>query len=317
MDSFNIYNPSPYPGNPFDPANDMAFAQWRAWKLAEYPTEPAELMVEVKDAARLSNEERGQITRRLLKTNLAIYRITEGDIQGKDTIRRLGRQLGLEHLDDNLCADQDSITSLQVVDAGRHTGYIPYSNKPLNWHTDGYYNPLEYQIRAILMHCVRPALEGGENALLDHELIYIKLRDENPDFIRALMAPDAMTIPPNNENDTEIRGAQSGPVFSIEKGSGNLHMRYSARMRNIIWKEDAITREAEAYLRDLLTAGTNGVFEYRLQAGEGLISNNVLHRRAGFSDGEQQASQRLLYRARFYDRVKGTDLADIPALETR
>ena len=40
----------------------------------------------------------------------------------------------------------------------------------------------------------------------------------------------------------------------------------------------------------------------RLQAGEGLISNNVLHNRTAFSD--KPGHNRLLYRARFFDRIE-------------
>lgn len=92
----------------------------------------------------------------------------------------LAIELGLNKLDDNLCADEDSITSLQVVETARHTSYIPYTNKRLSWHTDGYYNPPERQIRGMLLHCVENAMAGGENQLLDHEWAYIHLRDENP-----------------------------------------------------------------------------------------------------------------------------------------
>ena len=79
--------------------------------------------------------------------------------------------------------------------------YIPYTNKALSWHTDGYYNVLDKQIFGIIMHCVRPAAEGGVNSLLNPENVYIALRDENPAYIEALMHPEAMTIPDNIEKD--------------------------------------------------------------------------------------------------------------------
>ena len=56
-----------------------------------------------------------------------------------------------------------------------------------------------------MLHCVSPAADGGENGLLDPEIAYLRLRDENPEFIRALMAPDAMTIPANTEEGGENR----------------------------------------------------------------------------------------------------------------
>jgi hypothetical protein len=41
-------------------------------------------------------------------------------------------------------------------------------------------------VRGLILHCVQSAATGGENQLLDHEIAYILLRDENPDHIRAL-----------------------------------------------------------------------------------------------------------------------------------
>ena len=300
-------------GGPFDLADETAYRQWRAAKLRDYPTSVDALRVAIADPAALSAAEHAALLARCAQANMAVYRLGEGAgraaARDKTVIRRLGRQLGLERLDNNLCADEDGITSLQVVAEGRHGGYIPYTNRALNWHTDGYYNRPEQTIRAIVMHCVQPAAEGGENGLFDHELAYIQLRDEDPELIAALMRPDAMTIPPNTEGGEELRGVQSGPVFSIEPGTGNLHMRYTARLRNIAWKEDAPTRKAARRLRELLGDGGPGVFAYRLAAGEGVVSNNVLHSRGAFKDGPR--AMRLLYRARYYDRIAGTDLNDL------
>jgi hypothetical protein len=62
-----------------------------------------------------------------------------------------------------------------------------------------------------------------------------------------------------------------------------------------------LTRAAREFLGVLLAEGDGPVFRYRLQPGEGLISNNVLHNRTAFKDGEGRG--RLLYRARFFDRI--------------
>ena len=32
----------------------------------------------------------------------------------------------------------------------------------------------------MILHCVRPARQGGDNRLLDHEMAYIALRDADP-----------------------------------------------------------------------------------------------------------------------------------------
>ena len=189
-------------------------------------------------------------------------------------------------------------------------GYIPYSNRRLLWHTDGYYNPPERRVRAFVLHCVSPAASGGENALLDPEIAYLLLRDANPEHIRALMQPDAMTIPANTEEGGEGRPAQTGPVFSIDPATDCLHMRYTARTRSIEWKADAATQSAVQALERLLADDSPYVFRYRLAAGEGLLCNNVLHNRTGFADAADKGVSRLIYRARYHDRIVGTGLRE-------
>ena len=160
-------------------------------------------------------------------------------------------------------------------------------------------------MRGFILHCVQPAAEGGENSLIDHELVYMRLRDENPAYIQALMHPAAMTIPPNVDAGTEIRGACIGPVFSIDALMGSLHMRYSARKRNIEWRDDELTRKAADLITEILD-NNDLAYKYRLKAGEGVICNNILHKRSGFNDSQDE--KRLMYRARYYDRVADTGL---------
>jgi alpha-ketoglutarate-dependent taurine dioxygenase len=81
-------------------------------------------------------------------------------------------------------------------------------------------------------------------------------------------------------------------------------MRYSARAKNIQWKGDSAVRGALAFLTALLDGDEPGILRHRLAPGQGLIANNVLHNRTGFSDGD--GTSRLLYRARFLDRIAGT-----------
>ncbi len=283
----------------FNLSQPEAYQQWRQRKLADYPHTLQTLSVSLQNPWALSTKELATLDTVLARTNLAIYKC-EGAKLNKEALQRLTSQLGLSQLDANLCADEDQMTSLQVRQTGRHGGYIPYSNKRLSWHTDGYYNPPEQQVRAIVLHCVRPAYEGGENQFLDPEILYIQLRDQNPDWIAALQHPDAMLIPPNIENGKEIRGETRGSVFSVLP-SGHLHMRYSARARNIEWRQDAHIKAATEFITEFLRSDSVYIFRYRLAANEGVISNNVLHNRTAFID--KTGAERLLYRARFYQRA--------------
>lgn len=289
-------------GNPFNLENEKAYQAWRENKLKDYPEKVDELIVEINDPAALTPAEFDAIHARVVKTNMAVYAGNTGKDPDKSIPARLGKQFSLTELDDNMGADE-GITSLKIVSGQWRGGYIPYTNKPIHWHTDGYYNPLDLQIHALFLHCVSPAAKGGENALLDHEIAYIHLRDTRPEFIKALMANDAMTIPANIDNGKEIRPECTGPVFSVMP-DGNLHMRYTARTRSIKWKEDADTLAAVKALSEFLDSGSSHIYRATLASGQGLISNNVLHDRSGFE--EDEGHKRLLYRLRYYQRIADT-----------
>lgn len=292
--------------NPFDPANEAAYQAWREQKLAHYPQRIEDLLVEIADPYHLTDAEHAAILDRCRRANMAIYVTALGANPDKDVVRAIGNRFGLTRLDNNMCADEDSITSLQVVEAGPHPRYIPYTNRPIQWHTDGYYNEPDQQIQGLILHCVRPAMTGGDNGLLDQEIAYILLRDANPDYVRALMRPDAMTIPPNQVEGEELRPARSGPVFSIDPHDGHLHMRYTKRARNVEWSPDPLLREAVQYLEHLLDSDSPYLLRGLLQPGCGLLCNNVLHDRTAFTDDADPAKRRLLFRARYYDRIGGS-----------
>ena len=302
-------NPSTSDFHPFDLSHPRDYARWRMWKLADYPVTASDLRVWLKNPGAPSAAESAAILGTCRKANMAIYDCGDRPFD-KDLLRRFGLRFGLERLDMNLRADEDSITSLRVVPESGGTHYIPYTSRPLNWHTDGYYNTPDQQVRAIVMHCVQDAASGGENRLLDPEIAYLLLRDANPDYIRALMQPDALTIAANVDAGSEIRAARSGPVFTVEKAGGSLHMRYTARTRSIIWKDDRDTRMAVGFLAELLAGDSPCVFSHRLRAGQGIICNNVLHSRSAFTDAADSGKVRLLYRARYHDRIRGTALTN-------
>ncbi len=285
--------------SPFDLDDDRAYRGWRDWKLQHAATDAAALTVELGDPHAPTAAEREALLQRIARCNLALYCCTPRG-EDKSLVRDLGAALGLHRLDANWLADEDGISPIAVSEAsdGRG-GFIPYTDRAIRWHTDGYYHPQSRRIHSMILHCVRPAVRGGETALLDHELAYIALRDASPAHVQALMQPDAMTIPAREDDDGVARAAQAGPVFSIDAQDGSLHMRYTARTRSIEWKADAATRAAVAALEALL-ASSPWVLRLRLQAGMGVVCHNVLHDRAAFFD--DAARPRLLYRARYLDR---------------
>ena len=277
-----------------------SYQEWRETRLRAYPKAGEELIVEIGGLLSLSSAEKAAIEKVCVRSNMAIYKCRDKFVD-RAAVRTFASNLGLKNIDHHLCANDDGVSELTVASDGVRTGYVPYSNRSLSWHTDGYYNEKPRQINAIVLHCAHNAAKGGENALLDPEIAYIRLRDEDPRFITAFEHPRCMTIPANKGAEGEIRPAVCGPVFSYDVG-GQIHMRYSARKRNIQWRDDDVTRAARDYLSEILDDESGLIFHYRLQAGEGLISNNVLHNRTAFSD--DQGHKRLLYRARFFDRIE-------------
>jgi len=298
----------PGQGGPFDLASDEAYRRWRDWKLESHPRAAGDLVVEVADPFNITDAEYAALLDRVRSANMALYVTEAVDAKtGKELIRAIGRRMGIGRLDANMLADDDGITPLTVIEGGRRSHYIPYTNRAIDWHTDGYYNTPDRQNHSLNLYCVQDSESGGENAAMDHEIAYILMRDENPDYIRAFMHPHCMTIPANVERGREIRGARTGPVFSINDGT--LHMRYTARPRNVVWRDDPVTTEAVAFLKKLTGGDSPYIFRHRQAPGHGLISTNVLHDRAGFTDSA--AKKRLIYRARYYDRIKGTTLAEV------
>ena len=280
--------------------NDPKYEQWRARKLASAERSVESRLVRVKDEASLRDSERELLISECSNHNFALYELEDAEQNNKPAIHAFASQLGLKKLDGNLCADQDQLTSITVTEHKGQHDYIPYTPKKLNWHTDGYYNTKARQINGMLLHCVNPAAEGGETWLMDDELAYLLLRDENPEYINALFAEDVLTIPANIIDGEVIRAEQSGPVFSVND-QGRLHMRYSARLRNIEWKDDALVAEATAFLQGLWEAGSSLIIKHTLQAGQGVVCNNVLHGRTGFED--DKGYKRLLFRGRYFDSV--------------
>ena len=291
---------------PFKVENINQYQQWRDKKLNDYPQVLSDIIVEIDDPRNLSKLEHQKILSICRQSNMVIYVSNIGDDPDPQIPLSMGKEFGQYELDHNWLADESGLTSLTVSDKGARKHFIPYSNKAINWHTDGYYNTPDKQIHALNLHCVMPAPEGGENQLMDHEMAYILLREENPEYITALMADDVMTIPPRMSKDGSIaRKEETGPVFSIMQETGDLHMRYTIRTKNVVWKNDDLTLSALQFLESLLKDSAY-IFKGKLESGMGLISNNILHDRSAFVDNDVQ--KRLLYRSRYYGRLEGTSI---------
>ncbi|MEE9388286.1 MAG: TauD/TfdA family dioxygenase [Paracoccaceae bacterium] len=289
---------------------DGLYQAWRSQKLAAVaqisePTKP----IEIRSLGAPSSAEIAEITRRCQVLNAVPY-ASDQDADQPDIIRNQLRgftqAFGLQIAETHRSAGQQGIVALQQSQKSNQRAYIPYSKKPMNWHTDGYYNGPDEKIRAMVLHCVQPAKDGGVNQFLDPEIAYIRLRDENPSYIDALMHPRAMTIPENQEPGGTLRPVSIGPVFLKNSEAGHLEMRYTARTRSIAWRKDALTQEAVEFLGGVLRSDDPFIQTIKMQAGGGVLCNNSLHNRTGFDPNLDTDSDRLVFRVRFHNRVSGS-----------
>jgi len=123
--------------NPFDLADNDAYLRWREHKLAQAITRPDELIVEIADPAALTAAERGKLLMRCRRSNMAIY-ATHAEMDER-TVQQLGAQLGLLRLDANWLAGEQGVSRIAVHPGdGVRQAYIPYTDRAIKWHTDGY-----------------------------------------------------------------------------------------------------------------------------------------------------------------------------------
>ena len=268
-----------------------------AQRLDDYRAVIASPPVDIADPTTLKHQELAQLRERVAVANFAHYRCAQA--VNDTAVLALCHQVGLKNLHQSVVTA--GLTKIEVS-PGSKARYIPYTNSELNWHTDGYYYPETYPVRAMLLHCVRPALEGGATELINHEIVYALLAQTNPDYVAALSQADVMTIPANSQAPAGPRQAQSGPVFWQDPD--RIYMRYTTRRHNIQWRQDPLSNEAVEALAEILRQRTDLVFHRQLGPSEGVLSNNTPHRREPFQDSTERGRGRLFYRGRFHDNIR-------------
>ena len=278
---------------------------WEIWRSAKL--EAAALFLDcapvaVADPRAVSQAEMANLRAQIALANSALYQ-WELAPDGADALDRalleFSQNFGLRAVEDHRSANRNGVVRIEIV-GGAQGFYIPYTDRPIAWHTDGYYNyhGPERCIQAMILHCAAAADEGGANRLLDHELAFLRLADADRAALALLLHQDAMSIPEATDEAGRFRAENRGPVFFLTP-SGALSMRYTARKKNVEWR-DAATRAAASALLALIEAEPL-VRREKLGAGQGVLCNNVLHDRSGFANG---AAARQLCRVRFHNRIE-------------
>ena len=224
--------------------------------------------------------------------------LEHGDVEDRDlehAIAQLNARLGLKHSDQGVLSGSDGLSRLEDVQDSGQRRFLPYSNKMMNWHTDGYYNPPDEPVRTFTLHCLSPASSGGTLSLLDPYRLLISVTENAPELIKLLAAAKAMTLPSNKDEFGHSRPDRHVPVlFNYPDHTPGL--RFTMRSRNIHW-HSAATAEAMQRLAEMIEALSDAQTHIRLQRGEGIITRNVLHKRESFTDDKD--CKRLMLRGRY------------------
>lgn len=251
----------------------------------------------IADSNNCSNAELAQICKSVQRNGFAVY---EWQLIPKDPLAaciKFNQQLGLKDSEaDQGVASSKGLSTLRNLEGESLGRFIPYTNRAMNWHTDGYYNSQDAAIRCFTLHSVAAASEGGTLKLVDSELLLIGLYDQDPHLVQLLSHPRAMMLPANKDTDGHDRPDRYVPVISMH-ADGTLDLRFTARTKNIHWRNTA-TQQAAEHALTLLERRTDWQHSLRLKTGQGVITRNVLHKREAFNDSPK-SPQREMLRGRY------------------
>ncbi len=274
---------------------------WRDEKLANVQTDIENCLIEVNKPTQLSKAEKNQITHLCRVNNFALFHIpSQQDYES--SIVGFNQQFNLKAFDQHLYVKSQGLAYITQSDQQDQAEFIPYTDRAIGWHTDGYYNSPKDRIRAFYLFCVNPAQQGGENQWIDPQMAYLLLREENPDITTALTHAKAMSIPAHKVDGQIRRKTSVGPIFFIDEMTNQLYIRYTQRKKNIDFYDSDEIKQAVETLNQLLAGNTQYHFTHTMSANQGLLCNNVLHKRSTYID--QQVTPRLMLRGRYFNRVQ-------------
>ena len=270
------------------------YKRWKDKKLESFTRNIDHLTVQVSNPNSISKPEKNKVISLLRSNNLAFFNIDNISYKDKSSIKRFAFQIGLGDYEFDSRSDDDGLTEIKEHKHNdKISEYIPYTTKELNWHTDGYYNTKDNSILSWLLFCNTQSEKGGVNKYLDHEISYILFNDVS-NKIKDLMLENTCCIP---ENLMTGRKDVLNPVYMFD--DEKLHMKFSMRKKNIIWNDASL--KAINILKSIIEDSSEYHITKKFTEGEGVITNNVIHKRTAFTNSKNK--NRLLYRLRSKRRV--------------
>lgn len=166
-----------------------------------------------------------------------------------------------------------------------------------NLHTDGTLQEIGYLKAAILL-CQQPALEGGETMLFNTTAAFAELMALDPDAGVTLTTPGTLVRKANINGSTD---ENRGPVVAVI--DGELVGRYSTTATDSVAVPDGVDEEAlrrgMEFLAEAARPGGRHYVELTLSAGQAIVFDNtrISHGRMAYLDAPDQP--RCIYRMLF------------------
>ncbi|MBX2835736.1 MAG: TauD/TfdA family dioxygenase [Gammaproteobacteria bacterium] len=279
---------------PFDGTSN-AYQCWREHRLSLVSTQQANRTMVFSIDSNLKDQE---ILQKLCSDvehhGFALYQFSDplDDNEQRKAAVNLYAELGLADADDGVLIGADNLSLLENSVNTERKRFVPYSDRAMNWHTDGYYNAQDAHVRSFCLHCLQPAAIGGELTILDDELLLIALYDRYPYCVKPLTHPQAMLLPKSRDELGPDRPDRVVPVFSVDNNQ-RLLTRFTTRQRNIDWRDEN-TLDAARTASELLNQLKHWHTTLKLQAGQGIITRNILHCRTSFVDHDKNSGRKIL-----------------------
>ncbi len=212
----------------------------------------------------------------------ALYQWSEASDNPDRDVSLLHAALSLRSFDRGVVHEDSGLSLLTDLSGTDQGKFIPYTSRRMGWHTDGYYNTMDQSLHCFTLHCISPAHSGGALTLLDHQLVLIELFNEDPALVDLLSHPQAMMLPANRDELGHDRPERYSPVLFV-RTDGTPGAHFTTRTKHIHWRTPD-TLDAAQQMKKVIERLETWQCTVKLNAGQGLITRNVLHQRDAYTD---------------------------------
>src|SRR4030065_1939648 len=118
----------------FDLNSKEDYLKWRDEKLAAYPKNVGELVVELGDMAAITPAEKNKTMQTVELANMCVYTAGSAELE-MNSLLTLGKQLGVTRTDKSTRHSQSD----ELTDSGILNRAIPFSTRHCHWQPDATY----------------------------------------------------------------------------------------------------------------------------------------------------------------------------------